>query len=106
MSCPKCKKDMRLVERKGTIEGFEWCCRVQSKENPHFVSRSVRKATRGLLATDHVILKPGQVTWMTPELAPTSPNYHINGRKFQLSTDLTCIAALHGRSLEVLRSNS
>ncbi|GFT24726.1 uncharacterized protein TNCV_2856521 [Trichonephila clavipes] len=27
-------------------------------------------ATRGLLATDHVILNPGQVTWTTPELAP------------------------------------
>ncbi|GFT47089.1 protein phosphatase PHLPP-like protein [Trichonephila clavipes] len=26
--------------------------------------------TRGLLATDHVILSPGQVTWTTPELAP------------------------------------
>ncbi|GFU65870.1 hypothetical protein TNCV_5011681 [Trichonephila clavipes] len=32
--------------------------------------------TRGLLATDHVILNHGQVTWMTPELAPPSPNYH------------------------------
>ncbi|GFV80130.1 hypothetical protein TNCV_1476931 [Trichonephila clavipes] len=31
---------MRLVERKGTIDGFEWRCRVQSKENPHFVCRS------------------------------------------------------------------
>ncbi|GFW81544.1 uncharacterized protein TNCV_2882211 [Trichonephila clavipes] len=41
---PKCKKDMRLVERKGTIDGFEWRCRVQSKENPHFACRSVRKA--------------------------------------------------------------
>ncbi|GFT53225.1 hypothetical protein TNCV_4233221 [Trichonephila clavipes] len=36
--CPKCKKHMRLFERKGTIDGFE--CRVQSKENPHFVCRS------------------------------------------------------------------
>ncbi|GFV06304.1 putative transposase-like protein [Trichonephila clavipes] len=27
---------MRLVERKGTIDGFEWRCR----ENPHFVCRS------------------------------------------------------------------
>ncbi|GFW80912.1 hypothetical protein TNCV_3779921 [Trichonephila clavipes] len=27
---PKCKKDMRLVERKGTIDGFDWRCRVQS----------------------------------------------------------------------------
>ncbi|GFU34855.1 hypothetical protein TNCV_3882471, partial [Trichonephila clavipes] len=34
---------MRLVERKGTMDGFEWRCRVQSKENPHFVCRSVRK---------------------------------------------------------------
>ncbi|GFS59158.1 hypothetical protein TNCV_70301 [Trichonephila clavipes] len=37
---PKCKKDMSLVERKGTIDGFEWRYRVQSKENPHFVCRS------------------------------------------------------------------
>ncbi|GFT49227.1 uncharacterized protein TNCV_4582401 [Trichonephila clavipes] len=27
-------------------------------------------ARRGLLATDHVILNHGQVTWTTPELAP------------------------------------
>ncbi|GFV38824.1 uncharacterized protein TNCV_1004661 [Trichonephila clavipes] len=27
-------------------------------------------AARGLLATDHVILNHGQVTWTTPELAP------------------------------------
>ncbi|GFX00411.1 transposable element Tcb1 transposase [Trichonephila clavipes] len=33
-------------------------------------------ATRGLLATEHVILNHGQVTWTTPELAPPSPNYH------------------------------
>ncbi|GFV98681.1 ion_trans domain-containing protein [Trichonephila clavipes] len=33
-------------------------------------------ATRGLFATDHVILNHGQVTWTTPELAPPSPNYH------------------------------
>ncbi|GFV01776.1 hypothetical protein TNCV_2258371 [Trichonephila clavipes] len=49
-------------------------------------------------------LNHGQVTWTTPELAPPSPNYHTtNGRTFQLSTDLTCIAALHGGSLVVLR---
>ncbi|GFU78020.1 hypothetical protein TNCV_4854981 [Trichonephila clavipes] len=64
------------------------------------------EATRGLLATDHVILNHGQVTWTTPELAPPSPNYHTNGKMFQLSTDLTCIAALHGGSLVVLGSNS
>ncbi|GFU78780.1 uncharacterized protein TNCV_4791661 [Trichonephila clavipes] len=42
--CPKCKKDMRLVERKGTIDGFEWRCRVQSKENPHLVCRSNQRS--------------------------------------------------------------
>ncbi|GFS66966.1 uncharacterized protein TNCV_3718461 [Trichonephila clavipes] len=31
---------------------------------------SYGSATRGLLATDHVILNHGQVTWTTPELAP------------------------------------
>ncbi|GFY03372.1 hypothetical protein TNCV_1173301 [Trichonephila clavipes] len=34
------------------------------------------KTARGLLATDHVILNHGQVTWTTPELALPSPNYH------------------------------
>ncbi|GFT81521.1 uncharacterized protein TNCV_3673691 [Trichonephila clavipes] len=42
---PKCKKDMRLVERKVELVGFEWRCRVPSKENPHFACRSVRKGT-------------------------------------------------------------
>ncbi|GFS89422.1 hypothetical protein TNCV_1809521 [Trichonephila clavipes] len=36
------------------------------------------------------------MTWTTPELAPPSPSYNTKGRKFQLSIDLTCIAALHG----------
>ncbi|GFV23487.1 hypothetical protein TNCV_4781981 [Trichonephila clavipes] len=49
-----------------------------------------------------LILNHGQVTWMTPELAPPSPNYHTNGRTFQLSTDLTRIAALHCGCLVVL----
>ncbi|GFW84171.1 uncharacterized protein TNCV_4878341 [Trichonephila clavipes] len=31
---------------------------------------SMIAAARGLLATDHVILNHGQVTWTTPELAP------------------------------------
>ncbi|GFV82763.1 transposable element Tcb1 transposase [Trichonephila clavipes] len=38
--------------------------------------------TRGLLATDHVILNHGQVTWTTPELAPplltTTPQQREN----------------------------
>ncbi|GFU03677.1 hypothetical protein TNCV_199971 [Trichonephila clavipes] len=52
-------------------------------------------ATRGLFPTDHVILNHGQVTWATSELTSPSPNYHTNGR-FELSTDLTCIAPLYG----------
>ncbi|GFU28764.1 uncharacterized protein TNCV_469221 [Trichonephila clavipes] len=35
-----------------------------------FLSHKRFNATRGLLATDHVILNHGQVTWTTPELAP------------------------------------
>ncbi|GFV32070.1 hypothetical protein TNCV_4942881 [Trichonephila clavipes] len=42
----------------------------------HSKIKNEMKATRGLLATDHVILNHGQVTWTTPELAPPSPNYH------------------------------
>ncbi|GFX30559.1 hypothetical protein TNCV_3462091 [Trichonephila clavipes] len=66
-------------------------------------------STQGLLETDHVILNHGQETWTTPQLAPplltNTPN-HTNGRAFELSTDLTCIAALHGGSLVVLGWNS
>ncbi|GFW85762.1 transposable element Tcb1 transposase [Trichonephila clavipes] len=40
---PNCEKDMRFFERNSTIDGFEWRCRVQSEENPHFACRSVRK---------------------------------------------------------------
>ncbi|GFW91910.1 hypothetical protein TNCV_4080701 [Trichonephila clavipes] len=71
-----------------------------SEERPSVFKTRSKLAIRGLLATDHVILNHGQVTWTTPELAPPSPIYHTNGRTFQLSTDLTCIAALHGGSLE------
>ncbi|GFV13536.1 uncharacterized protein TNCV_67391 [Trichonephila clavipes] len=38
--------------------------------------------------------------------AGTSPDYHTNGRTFELSTDLACIASLHGENLVVLGSNS
>ncbi|GFW97789.1 hypothetical protein TNCV_1425521 [Trichonephila clavipes] len=42
------------------------------------------EAARGLLTKDHVILNHDQVTWMTPELAPLSPNYHSTptGKRF------------------------
>ncbi|GFW57436.1 uncharacterized protein TNCV_543481 [Trichonephila clavipes] len=33
-------------------------------------NEGLSRTTRGLLATDHVILNHGQVTWTTPELAP------------------------------------
>ncbi|GFS67788.1 hypothetical protein TNCV_4364401 [Trichonephila clavipes] len=60
-------------------------------------------ATRGLLATDHVILNHGHVGHLSWH---PSPNYHTTptGGRFS-STDLTCIAALHGGSLVVLGSN-
>ncbi|GFW75769.1 uncharacterized protein TNCV_4429521 [Trichonephila clavipes] len=54
---------------------FQWLRSIKDLENHH--SRELDGgATRGLLATDHVILNHGQVTWTTPELAPPSPNYH------------------------------
>ncbi|GFX99431.1 uncharacterized protein TNCV_1080751 [Trichonephila clavipes] len=43
-------------------------CEFGPKSNDDFVISN--EATRGLLATDHVILNHGQVTWTTPELAP------------------------------------
>ncbi|GFX99018.1 mitotic-spindle organizing protein 2A [Trichonephila clavipes] len=43
--CPRCKKEMSLQERKGTVDGYEWRCRSQSKDNPHDFVRSVRKGT-------------------------------------------------------------
>ncbi|GFW22806.1 uncharacterized protein TNCV_2380212 [Trichonephila clavipes] len=39
------KKNMRLQKRKGTVDGYEWRCRNQSKDNRHDVVRSVRKGT-------------------------------------------------------------
>ncbi|GFW65368.1 hypothetical protein TNCV_396341 [Trichonephila clavipes] len=63
-------------------------------------------STRRPLEMDLVVLNHGQVTRTASELEPNSPNYHTNGRTFELLTDLTCIAPLHGGSLVVLGSNS
>ncbi|GFS54166.1 hypothetical protein TNCV_2527061 [Trichonephila clavipes] len=53
------------------------CSRVTELPNTSFSKRDHDTlATRGLLATDHVILNRGQVTWTTPELAPASSDYH------------------------------
>ncbi|GFS64462.1 uncharacterized protein TNCV_3956161 [Trichonephila clavipes] len=38
--------------------------------SPNYHTKPKGGPTRGLLATDHVILNHGQVTWTTPELAP------------------------------------
>ncbi|GFX23723.1 transposable element Tcb2 transposase [Trichonephila clavipes] len=48
---------------------------------------NVPESTRGLLATNHVILNHGQVTWTTPELAPPSPNYHTTPTTKEYSTN-------------------
>ncbi|GFT98311.1 uncharacterized protein TNCV_2904041 [Trichonephila clavipes] len=66
-----------------TIEEFQEILNEEHHETQRNVSPSEQeedergpmptsaiKATRGLLATDHVILNHGQVTWTTPELAP------------------------------------
>ncbi|GFW50557.1 hypothetical protein TNCV_2888601 [Trichonephila clavipes] len=45
-----------------------------------------RGATRGLLVTDLVILNHDQVTNTTPDLAPTSPNYHTTPMEGRLSS--------------------
>ncbi|GFX44546.1 uncharacterized protein TNCV_4713721 [Trichonephila clavipes] len=44
--------------------------RLQAEGHSHHTGWATVTATRGLLATDHVILNHGQVTWTTPELAP------------------------------------
>ncbi|GFV61226.1 mitotic-spindle organizing protein 2A [Trichonephila clavipes] len=43
--CPRCKKNMSLQKQKGTVDGYEWRCRNQSKDNRHDVVWSVRKGT-------------------------------------------------------------
>ncbi|GFU37535.1 uncharacterized protein TNCV_4274631 [Trichonephila clavipes] len=51
--------------------GLRYFCRIDrvraGEPSPHCY---LLDATRGLLATDHVISNHGQVTWTTPELAP------------------------------------
>ncbi|GFV41944.1 hypothetical protein TNCV_4140511 [Trichonephila clavipes] len=53
-------KEMRLQERKGTVDGYEWRCRSQSKDNPHDDVRSVRNTQR----TKHNT-KPHLGTWFS-----------------------------------------
>ncbi|GFX33720.1 hypothetical protein TNCV_1933871 [Trichonephila clavipes] len=60
---------IEIHEQEQNCEELKSVDSVQSEER-------ITIATRGLLATDHVILNHGQVTWTTPELEPPSPNYH------------------------------
>ncbi|GFY03363.1 hypothetical protein TNCV_1173211 [Trichonephila clavipes] len=52
----------------------------------------------GIFGDGHLNFDPWSSDEDAPEIAPSSPNYHTNGRTFELSTDLTCIAPLHGGS--------
>ncbi|GFX63745.1 uncharacterized protein TNCV_215451 [Trichonephila clavipes] len=45
---------MRLQVRKGTVDGYEWRCRNQSKDNLHDVVRSKCKAEIGKPSTYEV----------------------------------------------------
>ncbi|GFW24668.1 uncharacterized protein TNCV_2405311 [Trichonephila clavipes] len=47
----------------------EWC-NITQDQIDNLILSMPRRSTRGLLATDHVILNHGQVMWTTPELAP------------------------------------
>ncbi|GFW36830.1 hypothetical protein TNCV_4348711 [Trichonephila clavipes] len=95
MSATKTYKMLKHVYGSDTLprkQAFEWHQRFRGgresveddgrsgrPQTSHIAERrkvSVPGPTRGLLATDHVILNHGQVTWTTPELAPPSPNYH------------------------------
>ncbi|GFS55499.1 hypothetical protein TNCV_1627481 [Trichonephila clavipes] len=40
----------------------------------------------GFWRRNHVILNHGQVTWMTPEMAPPSPNYHTTPKGGRFSS--------------------
>ncbi|GFT74790.1 uncharacterized protein TNCV_2516841 [Trichonephila clavipes] len=87
--CPKCKKGMRLVERKGTIDGFEWRCRVQSKENPYFVCRSVRK---GGMWFSHSRLSICVILRLTRKLESWRIEREPDGRQCLKEARAPCIA--------------
>ncbi|GFT18239.1 uncharacterized protein TNCV_710521 [Trichonephila clavipes] len=72
---PVISPDLSPIEHEGNIMG-----QFQHLPQPSLIAPVLTQVqhatTRGLLATDHVILNHGQVTWTTPELAPPSPTYH------------------------------
>ncbi|GFX64764.1 uncharacterized protein TNCV_4682391 [Trichonephila clavipes] len=56
------------AKEQDSLHGVPGFNAINPKEQDSLQER--RKSTRGLLATDHVILNHSQVTWTTPELAP------------------------------------
>ncbi|GFY31008.1 hypothetical protein TNCV_4359151 [Trichonephila clavipes] len=52
------------------------------------------KEPQGLLATDFIVLNLGEMKRITPELTPSIPNCHTNGRTLKMS-DLTCSSPFH-----------
>ncbi|GFT56684.1 hypothetical protein TNCV_1268351 [Trichonephila clavipes] len=77
MDCQSCRPPDEIPSCSSSRQGWRRRFRsagIIANQNPQWKEIL---ATRGLLATDHVILNHGQVTWTTPELAPPSPNYHI-----------------------------
>ncbi|GFV58872.1 hypothetical protein TNCV_4132341 [Trichonephila clavipes] len=62
-------------------------------------------STQGLLAPDHVILNHGQMKWTTPDLAPSSPNYHttpFSGTGLELVTRQATIRYLYHSATAVM----
>lgn len=43
--CPTCGKDMELVEKKDSVDGFKWQCEKTVNKKKHTVNRSVRKGS-------------------------------------------------------------
>ncbi|GFV00328.1 transposable element Tc1 transposase [Trichonephila clavipes] len=58
-------------------------------------------ATRGLLTTDLVSLNHGQVMKTTPELVPTSPNYHTTPTEERLSSRQKILLTANHRRLRL-----
>ncbi|GFX58108.1 uncharacterized protein TNCV_4048661 [Trichonephila clavipes] len=69
------QKSIRVLYRSMSRRDIEQYAHLETTSSRDAACIPAR-ATRGLLATDHVILNHGQVTWTKPELAPPSPNYH------------------------------
>ncbi|GFT76494.1 hypothetical protein TNCV_3022641 [Trichonephila clavipes] len=64
MNVRSVEKNKSLQELKGTVDGYEWRCRSQLKDNPNYVVRSPEKdarATRSVLIASSVSILLGMV---------------------------------------------